>query len=98
MMKTTTIIAQTKKGHRVFLEGTCSVGFAVGMPYSVTYEPLYIVVTLDPDNGKRKVAKGKGGVIDIESKKVTAWAQGCTTAIVVHKTERGRIIIARQGA
>jgi len=97
-MKTSTVIAQTKKGHRVFLESLSAIGWCSGMPYSVTYEPDFIVLSLDHDNGRRKVVASKGGVIDLESKKVTAWAQGCTKATVVHDKDRGRIVIARNGS
>ncbi len=94
-MKTTTVIAQTTKGHRIFLEGLSAHGWASGMPYSVTYEPTQIVLALDPDNGKRKVVASKGGVIDLESKKVTRWADGSSRATIVHDRPMGRIIIER---
>ncbi len=94
-MKTSTVIAKTTKGHRVFLEGLCAHGWAAGMPYSVTFEPTCIVLQLDHDNGKRKVVASKGGVIDLESKKVTQWAQGSTQATIVHDRARGRITIER---
>ena len=95
-MKKHTIIANTNKGKRVFLEGTSSIGWAVGMPYSVTFELDTIVLALDADNGKRKVARGKGGVIDLESKKVAHWAQSARECSIVVDTARGRIFIVRK--
>lgn len=93
-MKTHTVIAPTTKGHRVYLQDTAAIGWVVGAPYGVTYEDSCIVLQLD-HNGKRKVSSSKGGVIDLESKKVTRWAQGSTQATVVHDRARGRIIIQR---
>ena len=94
-MKTNTVIAQTKKGHRVFLEGLSAHGWVAGSLYSVSFEQDHIVLALDHDNGKRKVVASKGGVIDLESKKVTRWADGATTAIIAHDRERGCIIIGK---
>lgn len=93
-MKSQTVIAKTSKGHRVFLENLSSVGWIAGAPYSVTYEPTRIVLRLDHDNGKRKVVASKGGVIDLEGKRVTAWAQGATVARIA-LTASGRIIISK---
>lgn len=89
-MKTTTVIAQTKKGHRVFLEG---IG-CTGQRYNVAYVGDDILISFAPE-GKRRVVASKGGVIDLESKKVTQWAQGSTQATIVHDRERGLIIIER---
>jgi hypothetical protein len=94
-MKTHTVIAQTTKGHRVFLEGTASIGWTMGARYHVTYEEDTILLQLAPE-GKRKVTASKGGVIDLESKKVTRWAQGATQCTIVHGN--GRIAITRTGA
>ena len=90
-----TTIGHTNKGRRVYLQGLAAVGWAVGMPYSVTYELDTIVLALDPDNGKRKVARGKGGVVDIEGRKVAQWAQRAEWCSVVYDRERGRIYIVR---
>ncbi len=108
-MKHTTVIAHTNKGHRIFLEGLATHGWTGGMPYTVTFEPEQIVLqrtsspaaplasclALDNLNGKRKVVSSKGGVIDLQSKKVTVWAQGSTQATIVHDRAKGRIIITR---
>ena len=93
-MKTSTVIAKTTKGHRVFLEGTAAIGWTGGARYHVTYEADTILLQLAPE-GKRKVTASKGGVIDLESKKVTQWARGATQCIVAHGN--GRIAIARVG-
>lgn len=77
-MKTTTIIARTSKGARVFLEG---VG-RTGAQYNVTITPEAITVSFTSE-GKRKVVTSKGGVIDLESKKVAAWAQDANSACIV---------------
>ena len=76
-MKNSTVIAQTKKGHRVFLE---NVG-RIGQRYTVQYVGASIHVVFAQD-GKRAVVASKGGVIDLESKAVTQWAQGATRACV----------------
>ena len=91
-----TVIADTSKGKRVWIQGTCDkYGWPVGARYSVTYEPDTIVLQLDHDNGKRKVSKGKGGIIDLCGKRVTQWAQGRTSVSVVHAREQGRLYIVR---
>jgi hypothetical protein len=74
-MKTSTVIAPTKKGHRIWLEGVPAQRFTVLFTEDV------IVVTLGP-HGKRKVTQSKGGIIDITSQKVTQWAQGHSRATV----------------
>ena len=89
-MKSTTLVAKTKKGHRVFLEGTADIGWVGGARYHVTYEQGTILLQLAPE-GKRKVTASKGGVIDLESKKVSASMVGCDTVRVVHGN--GRIAI-----
>lgn len=89
-----TVIAPTSKGHRVWLQGVAEYGFVVGAAYDTTYTPTAIVYTLNAA-GKRKVAKGKGGIIDTVGKKVSTWAQGASDAVVVIDRERGRIIVEK---
>jgi hypothetical protein len=86
-MKTHTVIAQTTKGHRIFLEGTAAVGWPMGATYSVTMGEDEIVLARTTEGKVRKVTSSKGGVIDLESKKVTAWAQGATQVRVSHTPE-----------
>lgn len=74
-MKTSTVIAQTTRGHRVFLE---SVG-RIGQRFNVEFSHAHITVRFT-DTGKRKVVASKGGVIDLESKKVSAWKGAATHA------------------
>ena len=88
-------IGHTHKGRRVYIQGLAAKGWAEGMPYSVTYELDTIVLALDADNGKRKVARGKGAVIDLEGKRVAQWAGTAEWCSVVYDRERGRIYIVR---
>jgi hypothetical protein len=91
-----TVIAKTTKGHRIWLQDlNAKYGWHVGARYSVTYTEDAIFLQRDEDNGKRKVSKGKGGVIDLTSKKVTAWAQGSTSAYVAISADRNKIVIMR---
>ena len=76
-MKTQTVVAQTGKGHRIFLEG---VGRA-GQRYSVHYGDSKILVTFQVD-GKRKVVASKGGVIDLEGKRVSTWRKGADSVTI----------------
>lgn len=73
-MKTSTVIAQTTKGHRVYIEGLVS---KVGQRYNVVYSGSCIHIEYATE-GKRKVVAR--GVIDIEGKKVSQWRDTCTTA------------------
>ena len=89
-MKTHTVVAQTKKGHRVFLEGTAAIGWVMGARYHVTYEQGTILLQLAPE-GKRKVTASKGGVIDLEGKRVTQCMAQYSTVHIAHGN--GRIAI-----
>ena len=89
-----TVITETKKGHRVWLQGLCSYGWPVGARYHTTYEPDTIVYQLAPE-GKRRVAQGKGGIIDTTGKRVTQWAQGADSVAVIYDRENGRIFLSR---
>lgn len=85
-MKTSTCISSTSKGHRVFLEG---IG-RVGKRYNVTFCDLdhpnggSIVITFTPEGKRAVVARG---VIDLQSKKVSAWAQDSTEASIEYVTD-----------
>jgi len=68
-----TPITATAKGHRVWLQGTGRYGWPVGTRYNLSYDGDSIVLERDAE-GKRKVSKGKGGIIDLTSKKVSQWA------------------------
>ena len=70
---TTTPIAQTTKGHRIWIQGLDRYGMPEGTRYTVVYGTDHIGIITDT-NGKRTVSKGKGGIIDLEGKKVTQWA------------------------
>lgn len=91
-----TVIAQTAKGHRVWLQGmNDKYGWPVGAPYSVTYTDDTIILKLDVDNGKRKVSKGKGGIIDLVGKRVTQWARGSESAMVFVNAQHTQLVITR---
>ena len=85
---TTTPIAQTTKGHRIWIQGLDRYGIPEGTGYNVTYGNDAILITMpslvhgQPVATKRTVSKGKGGIIDLEGKKVIQWAQGHTVASV----------------
>ena len=79
----TTVIAETTKGHRVWLQGLQSKVDTNGGRYNVLYTPEAIVVHFTPA-GKRKLTASKGGIVDLVGKKVTLWAQGSDSATVVY--------------
>ena len=92
-MSNTTVIAKTSKGHRVWLQGVFSAsGRTIGQRYNVAYlsNTIHIVWSTE---GKRKVTNSKGGIIDLEGKKVTQWAQGRTQVTVSYTNTQ--IIITR---
>ena len=88
-MKTETIIAPTSKGHRIFLEG---VGVDAGR-YNVEYSDARITIQFAPE-GKRKVVASKGGVIDLEGKRVSAWKGQADSVEIEYNADC--IIIRRQ--
>ena len=79
----TTVIAKTNKGHRVFLDYLTSKGYSGR--YNVVYTADYIMVHFC-DDGKRKLVLSKGGVCDLEGKRVTTWAQGSTQVSIHYDT------------
>ncbi len=81
-MKTNTVIAATSKGHRVFPEG---IG-RTGERYNVSYCDARITIQFDTE-GKRKVVASKGGVIDLEGKKVTTWAGMATSVNIEYNSD-----------
>jgi len=88
-----TVITKTNKGHRVWVKGlTDKYGWAVGARYNVVYTDDAIFLVSDSE-GKRAVCKGKGGIVDLESKKVTRWANGATTATVAATPDHSKIIV-----
>ena len=77
--KTTTVVAQTSKGHRIFLQG---IGY-IGARYDVEYSDQWITIRFKHDGtGKRKVVASKGGVIDLEGKKVSTWKRDANSVTV----------------
>jgi hypothetical protein len=85
-----TVVAKTKKGSRVWLQGLSAYGWAGGEQYSVAYTPDSVVLTKSTE-GKRKVTASKGGVIDLESKKVQSTFDGVES--VVYTIESNQIVI-----
>ena len=91
-MKSTTVIASTTKGHRVFLEGVRAAMPQAPQGYNVVFDKDTITILFSV-HGKRVVVASKGGVIDLQSRKVTTWAQGATVAHV--RTTDNAIVITR---
>ena len=90
---TTTVVAKTNKGHRVWIQGVfATTGRTIGQRYDVNYssDSIHIVFST---TGKRKVTAAKGGIIDLEGKRVTQWAQGATQVTV--DAGKSQIIIIR---
>ena len=93
-------VGQTAKGSRVWLQNLSRYrcrrhtprGWAEGQHYSLKVNKQTIVITADPE-GRKRVSKHKGGIIDLTGKWVTEWAQGCTEVTVTF-TE-GRIEIRK---
>ncbi len=88
-----TVVAPTKKGARVWLQGLESLGWAGGTRYNVEFYDGFVTLSRSAE-GKRKVTPSKGGVIDLESKKVAQVFDGC--ASVVYSVESNNITI-KQG-
>ena len=82
-MTTTTPIAPTKKGARIWLQGVSAQPTLKHSRYTMEFTEDCIRLYFMPD-GKRGVTQSKGGVIDLESKKVLQWAKGATVAHVVY--------------
>lgn len=87
-----TVIARTNKGHRVWLQGLTAKGFTGR--FTVEFCNSAILVQFH-DKGKRKLTEAKGGIVDIEGKRVSQWAQGSDTARVLFEADTGRILIER---
>lgn len=88
-------IKDTPKGARVWVQGCDRFGLTEGQRVTVSFTEYAIRVTPDPV-GKKVVAKGKGGIVDIQSKRVTLWAQGDTRAEVL-PIPSGGFLIEREG-
>ena len=84
-------IGKTTKGDRVWLQGLRDKGIT-GERFTVTYGPDALVIEFGPDC-KRKVTQAKGGIVDIVGKRVTAWAQGRTSATVAVSVDRQRVAV-----
>jgi hypothetical protein len=80
----TVAVTPTSKGHRVWLQGLVQRGYKGR--YTVLYSADTIQVVFAYD-GKRTLCASKGGVVDIQSKKVTAWACDATRARVEYATD-----------
>lgn len=74
-------ITETKKGHRIWIQGVHNKGLRLPF-YSTAIHEDRIVLEFGPQKfkGMRKVTQDKGGIIDLTSKKITAWAKGATEA------------------
>jgi len=81
----TIAITETKKGARIWIQALESKGITGShVLVSIAPDQAAIVLTFatytDKPKGWRKVTQSKGGVVDLESKKVVQWAQGATQA------------------
>jgi hypothetical protein len=84
-MKTTetTAITMTPKGARVWIQGLTGKG--ISAPFvlvSIFTDAITLTFGDTKHRGMRKVTQSKGGLVDLQSKRITAWAQGSTEAIV----------------
>lgn len=89
-------ITPTPKGDRVWVQGADRFGLTVGQRVSVEFTEYHIRVTPNPE-GKKRISKGKGGIVDIQSAKVTAWAKGDRGAQVLPLASGAGFIIEREG-
>jgi len=95
-MCNTVAVTETSKGHRVWIQGLQGKGIT-GDFVLVTFGPDK--VTLCFGNTKlpkwRKVTQSKGGIVDLQSRKVTQWANGATLATTEVDTQAQTITLAR---
>ena len=90
-----TVIADTSKGKRVWLQGLSRHGWDGGNTYRTDYTPDSIVYTRTSVGKVRKVTDSKGGIIDTVGKRVTQWAQGSDTVHVYLSDDGAQITIIR---
>ena len=80
---TVSIKVDTKGAGRLWIESLEAKGIEAGGFFKVTIAPEVITVDYvqasDKPKGYRKNGS-KGGILDIQSKAVATWAQGCTSA------------------
>ena len=79
-------IGTTTKGSRIWLQGLDRWEWPEGAHYIMKVTPKRITLTLDAE-GKKKVSRGKGGVIDLVGAYVTKWAAGHTHITVKYTTD-----------
>lgn len=70
----TAALTATPKGHRIWIQGIAHLGPRFDIEWGEHSITLWF-----GDEGKRKVSPSKGGIIDLQSKRVTRWARGATT-------------------
>lgn len=88
---------RTRKGARVWIQALESKGITAER-VTVVFEADTIGLVFSPD-GKRKVTRAKGGIVDIESKKVLSWLQGAETVSVIIEADsagNGMAFITRE--
>ncbi len=85
-------IGTTTKGSRVWLQGLDRYQWAIGDRYDAHFTKTTIVLTKNPE-GRKKVSRNKGGIIDLCSNKITEWADGSTSVTVAYTPEK--IVIRR---
>ena len=100
----TAAITPTSKGHRVWVQGLAGKGIV--RPFvCVEMTDNAILLSFHHNKGAigvqgkwRKVTQSKGGIVDLTSKKVTEWARGHDTALVVVDDNAQTITITRHVA
>ena len=91
---TTLSIGTTTKGRRIWLQGLDRYEWNEGQRYTTKVTPKTITLTVDPEAGKKKVSRGKGGVIDLCGQWVTKWADGHNAVNVSYTPD---CIVIRRG-
>lgn len=90
-------LTPTNKGHRIWIQALASKGITAPR---FTVDIAADTITISVGNeGKRGVTQLKGGIIDIQSKKVTTWARGATCVhMSIHTVNDVSIITLTRGS
>ena len=90
-----TVVADTAKGKRVWLQGLERHGWHGGATYRTDYTPDAIVYTRTTVGKVRRVTASKGGIIDTVGKRVTQWAQGASVVQVYISSDGAQLTVMR---
>ena len=94
---TTIAITETAKGARIWIQGLEGKGIQ-GSHFRVHIgdATIGIAFTSAPEGkGWRKVTRSKGGIVDLQSNKVTRWARGATQATITVDTQTQTVTLER---